>query len=182
MTGRPPNRVLQSISPEQLAKDVAEALEAHVGSMAFHVGKTLVDMGPSEIRSSVHALAHYAIHGGALDAPVEEYLVSMLPLWMRASDGASVATPEFDDIDKADPSTWVGQLALVMRAAVGRELLDHGYPVAPAELAVLGGVTSHHVRLLLRTGELDGIDDGSRWTIPAESARRWLILRGPATA
>lgn len=174
---RPASATLAGIDPAQLAKDVADAVIGHVHHIAFAVGMTCQPMGPCDLEFSVRVLAHYAIHGGKLDAPVQEYLISMLPIWSRASDGPAVQTPEFDDPDTVDAETWLGQLVLVMRAADGRERIEAGQDVGPAELAILGGVSSRHVRHLLRGGEIAGEDDGRRWSIPAEEARRWLATR-----
>lgn len=51
-----------------------------------------------------------------------------------------------------DASSWLGQLVLVMRAAVAREAIEQGRTVDPASLAVLAGVSARHVRHLLRAG------------------------------
>ena len=137
-------------------------------------------MGPCDLEYSVRTLAEYAVHGGRLDAPVQEYLISMLPIWSRASDGTAVTTPEYDDPDTVDSTRWLGQLVLVMRAAEGREAIEAGQAVGSAELAILGGVSSRHVRHLLRSGEIKGKDDGRRWSIPAKEAKRWLATRVPS--
>jgi len=177
---RTPSAPLYQVDPEKLADEVVGAVEAQAQRLAFAIGKSLMDMGPCDLHFSVQVLAHYALHGGELDAPVNEYLLSMAPVWTRASDGACFTTPEFDDPDTVDATTWLGQLVLVMRAALGRELLAQGRPVSPAELAVLGGVSSRHVRHLLRSGDIAGQDDGVRWTIPAAEAKRWLATRQPS--
>ena len=174
---RPSSMTLASIDPAQLARDVADAVIGHIHHVAFSVGLTCQTMGPCDIEFSVRVLAHYAVHGGELDAPVQEYLISMLPIWSRASDGTAVTTPEYDDPDTVDSTRWLGQLVLVMRAAEGREAIAEGQDVGPAELAILGGVSSRHVRHLLRGGEIAGEDDGRRWSISAEEARRWLATR-----
>lgn len=174
---RKANAPLYQIKPDELANEVTEALEAHLGSLAIALGKSVVDIGPSDLRHSVRVLAHYAINGGKLDSSVHEYMISMLPIWSRASDGPCVQTPEFDDVDKIDPTTWVGQLVLVMRAACGREAIQEGTPVLPADLAVLGGVSPQHVRLLIRKGEIVAQGDGGRWEIAADEAKRWLASR-----
>jgi hypothetical protein len=171
---------LYTIDPAELAKEVADAVIGHIHHVAFSVGLTCQPMGPCDLEFSVRVLAHYAIHGGELDAPVQEYLISMLPIWSRASDGPSVTTPEYDDPDTVDATRWLGQRVLVMRAAEGRERIDAGQDVGPAELAILGGVSSRHVRHLLRSGEIKGKDDGRRWSVAATEARRWLATRVPS--
>lgn len=186
---RSSKNTLYTINPEKLADEVVHQVHAHAQHLAIGIGMALSDPmvevagkwvptpGPNNLWHSVHTLARYAIHGGQLDAPVHEYLISMMPIWSRAADSGGVTTPEFDDPDKANPEFWVGQLVYVMRGALGREQLDRGKAIAPAELAVLGGVSPQHVRLLLRNGEIVGEDDGSSWTVPAVEAKRWLATR-----
>jgi hypothetical protein len=113
-------------------------------------------------------LAAYAISGNGLDAPVQEYLVSLIPLWSSVAGGAT-------DIDglqaEADPETPLG---LVVCAAVARELLELGRSISAVQLAALACLSATQVRQLARSGELV-LDDGE---IAAKEARRWLGARG----
>jgi len=168
---------LDGIDPERLGADVAAAVEAHASALALALGKSLVGVGPSALQDSVRALAGYAVRGGE-PPPVEERAIS-IPVWGRASDGAHGGTPPraaAADLDTIGDG-WLGQLVVVLRAAEARGKLAAGRDLEAAELAVLGGVTAAHVRLLLRRGEIVRRDGRGRWLVPARGARRWLESR-----
>jgi len=175
--GRPPKANLYTINPEQLASEVVEAVEAHVVGLASMLGMAVTDVDDGELFASVRSLAQYAVHGGRLDAPVSDYMMKLFPLWSRPVDCGGMHEPEFDDPDSVNPVFWIGQLVLVMRGAHGREQLERGESISPAELAVLGGMSARNLRALLRSGEIAGNDDGRRWLIPAAEAKRWLEMR-----
>lgn len=171
---------LKDIYPEAFGTAVEDAVENHLFSLAFSLGMRAVADGISNLRYSARDLAAYAVEGARLDAPVEEYLISVCPpVWTRAADAGGYQTPEFDNANiDALPSGWLGELILVMRAALAREAIEQGQDVGPADLAALASISSTQARALLRSGEIVGgmIDDG--WEVSAEEARRWLAARG----
>ena len=175
----PPNVYarLNKINPEQLGKEVSQAVRDHIHSLAFHVGMSAKEDGPDQIGFSVTNLAHYAVHGGKLDAPVEEYLLSIAPsVWMRAYERGHFTTPEFDsaDPDTLDKDEWQGQLILVMRAALAREQFDLGRPLSPADVAILASMSAIAVRALCRDGKLDARMVDEAWEVDASVARAFI--------
>lgn len=172
---------LEKIDPEALANEVVGAVQDHVQRLAFELcGSSVVLDGPPQLLPAVRVLAHYARFGGPLDAPVQEYLISIAPpVWMRAADMNGYQTLEYDraDPDMLEP-TWLGSLILVMRGAIAREKLDNGEPLAAPELAILASMAGAAVRLLCSKGEIpaEKTDDG--WVISANDAKTWLKARG----
>lgn len=172
---------LASIDPAALAAAVTRGAQEHLTRLAFAWGSP--DAPPLDcwqLTHTVHSLASYAVAGARLDAPVQEYLISLLPLWTYAAGGAGVETPEFDrayggDLDSLDRD-WRGELVLVMVAAIGRERVAAGEPVTVAQLAALGSMSPDAVRLLGRKGEL--ALSGDPLECDADEARRWLSARG----
>lgn len=174
---------LSTIDPAQLALDVARGAQDHLVHLLFAFASP--DAPPPDLwqlRHTVSTLAAYAVHGAALDAPVQEYLLSLLPLWTYAMGASSsVDTPEFDralagDLDDLDDD-WRGRLVLVMVAAIGRETLAKARStVSVAQLAALASMSPDSVRLLGRKGEIV-IDEGD---VSGKEARRWLGARGVA--
>lgn len=174
---------LSTIDPQQLTNDVEHAAQAHVTDLLIRLGGVhdlprIPDL--LDLRHTVHDLAAYAVTGTRLDAPVQEYLLSLLPLWTYAAGGAGVETPEFDraysgDLDSLDHD-WRGRLVLVMVGALGREQLASGRPVTVAQLAALASMSPDAVRLLGRKGEL--ALSGDPLECDADEARRWLGARG----
>lgn len=133
----------------------------------------------ASVRQSVEASANegrYAQGVEGLDAPVQEYLISIAPpVWTRAADSGSYETKEFDeaDPDKLMPGEWFDELVLVMRAAVAREKLDQGEALSPAELAILASASAIAVRALCRDGEIRATNEDG-WKISADECRRYI--------
>lgn len=167
MSGRAPSGLLRQIDPARLGEEVQAQARDHVHTLALAVGyeAQLVEYGPG-IRHAVQTLAAYARDGVPLDAPVHEYLVSLIPLYQAPLGDAPV-----DLDDEADATT---ELGTVIRAALAREQLDAGRALTAAQLATLGSVTPAQVRHLGREGEL-WVEDG---LISAAECRRWLGARG----
>ena len=168
---------LNQIDPEALAQSVHEAIERQITKLAFALsGDGLRLTGIPQIKLSVTDLARYAQGVEGLDAPVQEYLISIAPpVWTRAADSGSYETKEFDeaDPDKLLPGEWLDELVLVMRAAVAREKLDQGESLTPAELAILASASAIAVRALCRDGEIRATNDDG-WKISAEECRRYI--------
>lgn len=166
--------VLGKIDPEALALKTARTAVDHVVSLQmglFSINNVSApDPQHTEIYRTVHRLAHHAVTGEPLDAPVQEYLISLIPLYSAA---LGEGTRDVDGLlGDADPET---ELGLVISAAVAREQLDIGLePLTVAQLAALSGISQRQVRQLGATGEL-AVTEGE--VQPAE-ARRWLASRG----
>lgn len=119
----------------------------------------------SVLGHAVYALARYAQHGAPLDAPVEEYLITLLGAHVEAVD---------EDLDE-DPSSDLG---VVVRAALAREAVERGLRVGTARLATLAGLTQGRIRQLVTAGELQATKEGGDLSIAARDARQWLGARG----
>jgi hypothetical protein len=173
---------LTHLTPEIVAYEVAKTTVEHASNLIVallspaydHLHASQSRRSPNElccetqVYMTVLDLSAYAINGAALDAPVQEYLVSLLPLWSSAAGEC----PDIDGlVGDVDPAT---QLGLVICAASAREKLAAGQSVSAAQLAVLSGLSATQVRLLARNGELE-LSDGE---IAAKAARRWLAVRG----
>lgn len=173
---------LADIDPAELARTtIREALDA-IHSQLFGLvpfadyrivdgGGQPVDvenLAGSTVGHAVVDLTRYAQTGAALDAPVQEYCITLIP----------VAGDALDDSGKPDPSTPLG---LVVAAATAREDLAAGRPVTTARLAILGGVSQARVRQLVAAGELgaklDASTDRDTLLVRAEDALRWLSTR-----
>lgn len=178
----PPNKFarLNQIDPESLGNKVQEHVEEHVASICLQLGiEWHNEPAVPQLVFSVKTLASYAMRGGYLDAPVEEYLISIAPpVWSRAADEGTFHTAEFDDADpdKLVPGNWLDELVLVMRSAIAREKLEQGESVSPAELAMLASMAGDAIRLLCSRGEIAATKDGG-WLIASEEAKRFLELR-----
>lgn len=176
---------LTDLNPDTVALDVARAALDHVSTLLIHLspmgdvrtaGIALDELQSCELYLSTRRLAAYAIARAPLDAPVQEYLISLVPCVAAA---LGEGTREVDGLGAdADPSTPLG---LVICAALAREALDAGRNLTTAQLAVLGGVSQQYVRRLLSSGELDGWigprGHGGGHEITAEAARAWLDAR-----
>lgn len=185
---------LAAIDPQRLAAEVCAGVLDYAAHLLLSVATSAAGQwrlpepdGLLDLRYTVVTLAGYAQGRHGLDAPVEEYLISLLPLWQYPAHArGSVDTPEYDRAMRGDlddlADDWRGQLCLVMVAATGREAMSAGRPVSVAQLAALAGVSPDHVRLLARRGELD-LSGGAHLTgaplaADAATARRWLSGRG----
>lgn len=171
--GRAPSGLLRQIDPARLGEDTAQRVADHVARLSLLISpryEAIVrEVSPgsyTDISHSVQTLSAYARDGVPLDAPVHEYLVSLVPLYQAPCGDAPV-----DLDDEADATT---ELGTVIRAAIARDLLDKGGSLTTAQLATLGSVTPQQVRHLGREGELQ-IEDG---LISASECRRWLGARG----
>lgn len=175
---------LADIDPGKLALDTCTALLDHVQRLLFEISpigdiKT-PGIEPSgligcQLYHSLSDLATYAVHGGELDAPVHEYLVSLIPLY---SSAIGEGTSHVDGLVESEPKT---ELGVVIAAAVAREALALGKSVTPAQLAILAGVDRDYVLALASRGDLQGAKqakEGRRaWTITAKGAAKWLQAR-----
>lgn len=195
---------LSQIDPSQLARDVEDAIAHNLHRLAFVMAPRFeisirdtervsptVALDPGEgppppapsftqIGQSVRDLALYARGLTGIDAPVQEYLITFLdalvPPLGDAQDAAGldgVLSGE-DDVDLLAPDSVLDRLALVVCAALGRETIESGRAVRASWLAALAEVSSDHVRLLARRGELERDDDGE---VLAKSASSWLAGR-----
>jgi len=167
---------LNAIDPAALALETAQRMRDHITSQLFHVtaiGQNIQfdvtddDLRQSEMYHAVRTLAGYARGDHGLDAPVQEYLISLIPLWM-----APIGQSDADGIAKdADPDT---ELGIVICAGVARELIEQGRAVSSAQLAALASLSQRAVQQLVKAEEIPSDKDG----VSAKDARRWLAARG----
>jgi hypothetical protein len=175
---------LRDVVPSTVALETCTALLDHITSACIPlspIGEVRTpqisheDLTRCELYLSTRTLAQYAVHGGELDAPVQEYLISLIPLYSAA---LGAGTAEVDGLVESEPETALG---LVIAAAVAREALAQGQAVTPAQLAILGCVDRVRVLQLIAAGDLPGArrtKDGRAWQISAKGARQWLESRG----
>ena len=176
---------LRDLDPHAVALEACTALLDHVTSACVALsppGEVRTpqiaheDLPGCELYLSTRRLAAYAVEGGGFDAPVREYLVSLIPLYSAAVGGG---TTDVDGLVKSEPTTALG---MVIAAAVARETLAQGRPVTPAQLATLAGVDRDYLLRLAAAGELPGARQaqaGRRsWTVTAKGAAQWLAGRG----
>lgn len=171
---------LRDLDPQAAGEQAHEAVLGQAGRLAMATGHNLVEAGVSDVRWAVEHVARYALDGTPPDdAPIDEYLVSLAPLYTRASDGGTFTIPELDS--EADPTTPWG-LALV--AAVARQQLERGEPLTHGQLATLASVSSHRLSQLVAAGDAPtsraGGRDGRRRLYSARRCREWLRARGLA--
>lgn len=175
---------LRDLDPHTVALDACRALLDHVTSLLWHVtplgkqsttGIAAERLTSCQLYDSVRDLAAYAISGQALDASVEEYLITLVPLYLSA---IGEGTSRVDGLVESEPTTALG---VVIAAAVARELLAAGEPVTPAQLATLAGVDRDYLLRLAAAGDLPGAQQsgaGRRaWAISAKGAQQWLAAR-----
>jgi len=163
---------LRSIDPVTLAREtVQEAIDrAHSLIMAVEptwvqrveYGEREVPYEASALGHAVQCLTRYAQTGAPLDAPLSEYLITLV-------GGAESA---LDDSQTKEPST---DLARIIAAAQARDDAERGDPVRAVGLACLGDVHPVRVRQLVEGGELRAAERGY---VRADDARRWLAARG----
>jgi hypothetical protein len=110
---------------------------------------------------AVVRLVQYAQNGAELDAPVQEYAITLMDF----------AGEALDDATDPSPATALGA---VLAAALGREAIGNGQTVTTTQLALLAGVTPQYVRRMVSAGEVAA--SGS--TVAAKAARQWLSGRG----
>lgn len=175
------------MTPDAIALDVARAAHGHVVDLTIRLLSPTCD-GPwlpqsvdadaslraTQIYLTVRDLAAYALEGAPLDAPVHEYLVSLIPLWSAVY---GEGTTEIDGIVEREPTTDLGR---VIALAVAREAIDDGRPITTYQLATLAGITVQHARRLVAGGELGkpGVGGhGEGHVIGAADARAWLASR-----
>ena len=167
---------LSQVDPQALALETARRFRDHLQSQLFHVSPLGVvrtididddDLVQSEIGLAVRTLAGFARGDHGIDAPVQEYWVSLVPLWSSA-----LGMADHEDVGaNASPNT---ELGLVMAAAKAREEVLGGRPVNSTQLALLASLSPRAVQKLVADGEIAAGDDG----ISASTARRWLAARG----
>ena len=169
---------IADIDPVALAREVlADALH-RVNSTLFAIapmsvyrltngiGRTLnVEEAPSSSTGgeAIVRLVRYAQTGAELDAPVQEYAITLMDF----------AGDALDDATAPSPATALGA---GLAAALGREAIGEGIAVTTTQLALLAGVTPQYVRRMVSTGEVRA--DGS--SVAAKDARQWLSGRGVA--
>lgn len=165
---------LPRIDPAALALETARTAIDHLARLQMGLlGIDHLSSSPepprTEIYGTVLRLAHYAVTGEQLDAPVAEYLISLIPLYSAA---LGEGTADVDGlVADADPET---ELGLVIAAAQAREQLDQGVVhLSLGQLATLSGLSRRQLQQLASSGEIVA-DEGS--VAPSE-ARRWLAAR-----
>lgn len=175
---------LRDIDPHTVALDTARQTLDHVTSLCISlspVGEVRTppisheELANCELFMSTRRLAQYAVSGAELDAPVQEYLISLIPCYSAAIGNG---TADVDGLTESQPTT---ALSIVIAAAVAREALDQGKSITPAQLALLAGCERQRILQLIAAGDMPGArqePDGRRgWTIAARSARKWLSSR-----
>jgi hypothetical protein len=172
---------LRDIDPSALARDIAGRVLDHIVSQAMSL--VSVDAIPSlpnaeqtEIYRVVRALAGYARGDHGLDAPVQEYLISLGPLYLAV----------IGQTGEPDGEELTTELGVVIHAAAGRAALERKPPrglpaptLSTLQLAALGGMAQRAVAALCRAGELEAEQDDNGWRVSAKEARRWLATRAP---
>jgi len=131
------------------------------------------DWQRSTLASAVYGLTIYAQTGKGEPAELgtQDFLVNLIP--GESEDLDRIA----EDLENDDG----GPLAIVIRAALGREDIDNGRPIGTTRLSALSGVSRQRIAQLVAAGELraakrHSTGDGLRVT--AADARRWLSGRG----
>lgn len=165
---------LHDIDPKRLADEMHDDVLGRVMTLTQHLGcidpsPVLAAIasggGPSNVRLTVHQLAHYARTGEPPEGRQElvpEYLQTLVDLDLVPDAEALSATREpWDPIE------------VVVLACLGREALAQRRPLTHAQLAALGGVATSRVRQLVAEGELRKVESG----ISSTDARRWLEVR-----
>jgi len=159
---------LATIDAAKLSDEAHAAVLERVLRYAQHLGAIdpapilAACQGPSNVRLSVHQLAHYALTGTPPEGRAEmigEYIQTLVDLDL---------VPDSETLrGERDPSE---PLHVVTMAALARERLDKRQSIPEAWLAVLAGVAASRIRQLVGAGELRRTSDG----IHAADARRWL--------
>lgn len=154
---------LRDLDPHKVAIDVARRALEHITSLQMHlVGIDHLSAQPdpehTEIYRTVHTLTGYARGDHGLDAPVQEYLISLVPLYQAVYGDV----PEVDGLsDEADPTSELGIVICAARArekitqALGRGKLAQvaaSEPLSVVEAAVLLGVSLRHAHKLVAQG------------------------------
>lgn len=167
---------IADIDPETLARDVLSDALHRVNRTLFAIapvstyrltngnGKTLdVTTHPTSSTGgeAIVRLVQYAQNGAELDAPVQEYAITLMDF----------AGEALDDATDPSPATALGA---VLAACLGRQAIATGSPVTTTQLALLAGVTPQYVRRMVSAGEVAA--SGS--TVAAKAARQWLSGRG----
>jgi len=171
---------LRDLDPHDVAEQAHAAAIGLATTLAIATGHDLVPGGLSDIRLAAHVVAHYA-RAGSLpdDAPLQEYLISLLPLYVTASGSGSVSIPELDQ--SIEPATPWG---LVIVAAVARERLAAGRPLTHAQPAVLASMSPGRLSQLAAAGDAprrrQGGRDARQRLYTAAGCVAWLRARGVA--
>lgn len=161
---------LRDIDPAALGEDVHNQLYARLMALSQHLGGDPAPplTRPSNVRLTVHQLAHYARTGEPPEGRAElvgEYVQTLVDLDL-VPDADALAGKR----DLGDP------LDVVVIGALARRRLDERRSVPEGWLAVLAGVAASRVRQLAAAGELRRTEGG----IHAADARRWLESRSSA--
>jgi hypothetical protein len=185
---------LSQIDPEDLAKEVEDHVVIYVQKLLLRLtpGYSVrmgARHGDTDLSLSTRDLAAYAVRGDPLDAPVEEYVQSLVEaLWPRPVDEGTYHTPELSEALESNLDSLEDNLAnrvsLVVAAAEARQSLAQGDGIDAAELGALAGCTEDHVRLVLRSEpsplaqEKNGDSRDPLIRVTAQSAIAWLEARG----
>lgn len=179
---------LTTLTPEQVAQDVVDALAAHANLALAHLApsvtmaiKTPPTWEGTSIGIVAHALASYAISGANIGEPMTYVKALTAALYARPdSDGND---PDAPLADTAADTSW----RLVIRAALARHAIMLGADSTLRELGWLAGLSLEGVRHQVTVGELkarrkrDRDRPGSPATlVTSADARRWLTSRGIA--
>lgn len=158
---------LADIDPAALADEMHDALYSRLMALSQHLGGDPVPplTRPSNVRLTVHQLAHYARTGEPPEGRPElvgEYIQTLVDLDL---------VPDADTLaGRRDPSAPIDVVAI---GALARQRIDERRSVPEGWLAVLAGVAASRVRQLAAAGELRRTEGG----IHAADARRWLESR-----
>lgn len=107
----------------------------------------------------------YARGTGPRPEAMEDVIQSLCELLWAPVGGTSYQIP---------PTWWEEPLGFMCRLAEARATLEAGADLTPTQLAALGGVTEHQVRLLCRQEAIDGKREDKGWIIPNAEAQKWL--------
>lgn len=185
------NPRLNTIHPDVIAMDVASRVADHVSGLILSLLRPAYDgmhtpqkrrkhedlLRETQIYWTVRALANYAVGKALLDAPVHEYLISLIPLYQSAVGNG---TEDVDGLVDHEPESALG---VVIAAARAREKLSTHEPLTVGDVAVLASCHRDHVTLLASKGEIPGayrVDGkrGKEWRFSALEVHEWLQARG----
>jgi hypothetical protein len=194
------NPRLNDIDPDTVALDLASLFLAKATmlvsgllSPAYGLAPLLTDQSSeddllrsTELYRALKRVSLYAVCGVELDAPLDDYIHRLLPLYLVLPQSReALGRPGSDDSsEEREPET---QFGVVIAAARAREKLAAGRGLATAELAVLASIGRRQVQHLIDAGEIKGRlstkehregPRGGAWVVPAKEAARWLEARG----
>lgn len=178
----PPSTMLRlrDLDPALVARGVATQVLEHLARLEMdllgidHVSRNKPEPEHAEIYRVVRRLAGYARGDHVLDAPVQEYMISLIPLYQAPLGDV----PEVDGLGDEDPHT---ELGLVILAAQAREKIEQAtgrgklaglaaqQPLSTAEVAALASLSRRQIQQLVAKGELSLLPrDVTRWLLGKE--------------